>query len=461
MKNYYSNYLIAILLLMTTFLNAQNYSIGHRTITYNDPARTGGYGSGGGAGRQIQCEIYYPSTTTGNDTPLATGSFPIIVFGHGFFMSWDAYTNIWEHYVADGYILAFPRTEGGLSPNHLDFGKDLIIAANKLESNCNTSTDFFYNSWNGKIAVMGHSMGGGASFLSASDYNSSFDVLVGLAPAETTPSAISASKLIDIPTIILSGTEDAVTPPDQHHQLMYDSLSTSICKQFVSIIGGGHCYFANSNTACDFGESTSGGNITIDRLTQQDIMFDLLDPWFAFYLKNDCVQWTPFLTELSGDVRLIGTNGCSYQTPIVPVIVENNNTLSITSNLNIQWFLNGQSLANEVNDTLNSLLYGNGDYSVSVTDSLGCSKFSDTLTIAGLGFRTLDLSVIKIAPNPCSDFIQIDLKGENAAIEIIDAFGRVVQTFEKSTGLLDVSDLKSGYYTLKSGNRISTKIIKL
>ncbi|MCE2744231.1 MAG: T9SS type A sorting domain-containing protein [Fluviicola sp.] len=401
MKNYYSNYLIAILLLMTTFLNAQNYSIGHKTITYNDPARTGGYGSGGGTGRQIQCEIYYPSTTTGNNTPLASGNFPIIVFGHGFFMSWDAYTNIWEHYVADGYILAFPRTEGGLSPSHLDFGKDLIIAANKLESNCNTSSDFFYNSWNGKISVMGHSMGGG------------------------------------------------------------DSLSTSICKQFVSIIGGGHCYFGNSNTACDLGESTSGGNISIDRLTQQDIMFDVLDPWLAFYLKNDCSQWTPFLTELSADVRLIGTNGCSYQTPIVPVIVENNNTLSITSNLNIQWFLNGQSLINEVNDTLNSLLYGNGDYSVSVTDSLGCSKFSDTLTIAGLGFKTLDLSVIKIAPNPCSDFIQIDLKVENAAIEIIDAFGRVVQTYEKSTGLLDVSNLKSGYYTLKSGNRISTKIIKL
>lgn len=90
MKNYYSNYLIAILLLMTTFLNAQNYSIGHKTITYNDPARTGGYGSGGGTGRQIQCEIYYPSTTTGNNTPLASGNFPIIVFGHGFFMSWDA-----------------------------------------------------------------------------------------------------------------------------------------------------------------------------------------------------------------------------------------------------------------------------------------------------------------------------------------------------------------------------------
>ena len=32
---------------------------------------------------------------------------------------------------------------------------------------------------------------------------------------------------------------------------------------------------------------------------------------------------------------------------------------------------------------------------------------------------------------------------------------------EKSTGLLDVSNLKSGYYTLKSGSRISTKIIKL
>ncbi|MDG0973711.1 MAG: hypothetical protein P8O07_06080, partial [Crocinitomicaceae bacterium] len=43
--------------------------VGTTTITFNDPARTGGFGSGGGAGRQIQTEIYYPATTAGTDVP--------------------------------------------------------------------------------------------------------------------------------------------------------------------------------------------------------------------------------------------------------------------------------------------------------------------------------------------------------------------------------------------------------
>jgi hypothetical protein len=105
------------------------FQVGHMTKTFNDPSRTGGFGSGGGPGRQIQTEIYYPATTTGDNVPVATGEHPVIVFGHGFAMSWDAYSNIWQYYAAKGYILAFPRTESGLfpGPNHNDFGLDLKL----------------------------------------------------------------------------------------------------------------------------------------------------------------------------------------------------------------------------------------------------------------------------------------------------------------------------------------------
>ncbi|MFM7683962.1 MAG: hypothetical protein ACKO7P_14650, partial [Bacteroidota bacterium] len=116
------------------FLSNAQYQVGHTTITFNDPARTGGFGSGGGAGRQIQTEIYYPSTTAGDNVAVASGQFPVITFGHGFAMAWDAYTNIWQRYVAKGYILAFPRTEGGLipGPSHGDFGTDLKQVSDKM-----------------------------------------------------------------------------------------------------------------------------------------------------------------------------------------------------------------------------------------------------------------------------------------------------------------------------------------
>jgi predicted dienelactone hydrolase len=107
--------ILFLVLFLAQFCHAQ-VSIGHTTITFNDPTRSGGVGSGGGPGRQIQTEIYYPATSAGTSTPFASGKFPIIVFGHGFAMTWDAYSNIWEHYVPRGYIMAFVRTESSLFP---------------------------------------------------------------------------------------------------------------------------------------------------------------------------------------------------------------------------------------------------------------------------------------------------------------------------------------------------------
>ena len=185
------------------FCSFSQYQIGHTTITFNDPARTGGFGSGGGSGRQIQTEIYYPATTAGENTAVASGDFPIIVFGHGFAMSWDAYTNIWEHYASKGYILAFPRTEGSLfpAPSHGDFGLDINIVETRMQAEDVLATSLFYQKINGNSALMGHSMGGGATILAAST-NTSIKAIVGLAPAETNPSAIAAASNVTVPAII-------------------------------------------------------------------------------------------------------------------------------------------------------------------------------------------------------------------------------------------------------------------
>ncbi|NDE04228.1 MAG: hypothetical protein EB003_06220, partial [Flavobacteriia bacterium] len=118
----------------TTLSFAQTLSVGHTTLTFNDPNRTGGFGSGAGPGRQIQTEIYYPAAVAGENVAFANGQFPIIVFGHGFAMNWDAYSNIWNQLVPLGYIMAFPRTESGLfpSPSHGDFGQDIALVAQKM-----------------------------------------------------------------------------------------------------------------------------------------------------------------------------------------------------------------------------------------------------------------------------------------------------------------------------------------
>jgi len=455
--------LLLLLFLFTIKGIAVQALVGHSTITFNDPTRTGGFGSGGGAGRQIQCEIYYPGTTAGDNVPVANGTFPIIVFGHGFFMSWDAYTNIWEHYVDAGYILVFPRTEGSLSPTHAEFGMDLIVCGEKMQLLASDIASPFYNKWNGKSAVMGHSMGGGATFLAAGSSNP-FDAVVGLAPAETTPSAITSAAAITLPTIIFSGTADAVTPPADHHIPIYNAIPNSICKQFIAITGGAHCYFANSNAACDFGEASSGGTITITRADQHDILFDLLDPWLSFYLKGICTDWTVFNNLLLADSRIVGQSNCTYQLPIAPSITANGSILSISSTLTIQWNLNGNPLSGENATSIETANHGDGSYTVTVTDANGCSATSTPVVIQGGGVGIQETSEINydIFPNPATTAFTITTSStEPIEIKLTNTIGQLIDVkWLSGTLVWNIEQLDAGIYYLQTTTGSQKRFIK-
>lgn len=439
----------------------QPFQIGHRTITYNDPNRTGGFGSGGGSGRQIQCEVYYPSTTAGDNTPFAAFDAPVITFGHGFVMSWDAYTNIWENIVPQGYVLIFPRTEGGFSPVHADFAKDLVVASNRFTADCSVSSFFAFDHWNGKQAVMGHSMGGGSTLLAASDSDASFDLLVGLAPAETTPSAITAAGSVVIPAAIFSGTEDAVTPPADHHIPIYNALN-SACKQLFSISGGAHCYFANSNAACDFGESSSGGNISISRADQHDILFDGLQPLLKFYLLGDCSSWTNYAAFFT-DARITTTNSCNYVAETAPTITLNGTSLSTASSGNLQWYLDGNLLSGETGQLLDATLYGNGIYTVRLNAPSGCVLESNEIVVGGLSVEHWSKINYSVYPVPSSDLVYITMNTYSSeTLKLIDLYGKVVLTVVPDSKIitLSISELNAGMYHVISNSGAVGIIVK-
>lgn len=444
------------LLLLSLFASAigfsQPYQIGHRTITFNDPSRTGGFGSGGGAGRQIQSEIYYPSSTAGNDVAISNGEFPYIVFGHGFVMTWDSYQNFIDHYVPLGYVLVFPRTEGSFSPVHADFALDLSVAGTKMEALSNDASSFFYQAWNGKKAVMGHSMGGGSSFLAAAQNTANFDILVGFAPAETNPSAINVSSGISIPVLVFSGTEDAVTPPDEHHRPMYDSVSIG-CKHFIAVTDGGHCYFANSSTTCDFGESASGGNVSITRAVQHDITFDALDPYLDFYLMENCSSWPVFTTQRDTDTRIQSLFSCSYSLPSNPVITQNGSVLSIpATSLTVSWFLNGVELTGETGATIDTQSHGDGIYEVHVTDGFGCyGSSSQTVTNTTTGIDEFFADSFNVFPNPADGMLTVQTNTVNTqSFELTDLEGRTIRIFEVSLKtLVSLDGMESGTYFIR------------
>jgi dienelactone hydrolase len=279
--------------------NAQVFQIGHTTLTFIDASR---------GNRSIATEIYYPSDVAGNNVPITTQNttpFPSLVFGHGFVMTWDAYQNFWEALVPNGYIMAFPKTEGSFSPSHLEYGKDLAFVIDQMNLQGTLSTSIFYNRVSTMNAVMGHSMGGGASFL-AVPLNSNIKTIVNFAPAETNPSAISASTSISIPSLIFAGGNDCVTPPNTNQIPMYTGL-TSLCKTYIAILGGSHCQMANSNSLCSIGEGTCSPAPTITRSVQQAKLFSYLLPWLNYQLKDNCSQGAVF------DSQIVSDNSITYQ----------------------------------------------------------------------------------------------------------------------------------------------------
>lgn len=430
--------------------------IGQRTFTFNDPSRTGGFGSGGGPGRQIQTEVYYPATSDGTNTPIRPGSYPVVVIGHGFVMVWSAYQNLWEALVPAGYIVALPRTEGSFSPSHQDFALDLRIVGERLIAEGQNPTSPFYGHVHPRVALTGHSMGGGASILAAAGYSNAHCV-VGFAAANTNPSAITAAAQVTLPTLILAGSGDAVTPPSQHQIPIYNALASS-CKYYASITGGGHCYFANPNTNCDFGETTSGSQITITRAQQQALTARLLRPFLDAYLKDSCLQrFHDTLTSLSGITYQMS---CTYQ----PLTLSGSPTNPTQSNPQ------GGSITLSVTGGTPPYSYswshgytgasptglGPGSYTVTVRDAQGCTAVETYILSLVTALTLPSGETVRVYPTLFQETLWIELPDAalNLPITVSDAGGKVVWIGKSSDTRLriDTHAWPGGTYRLSIGS---------
>lgn len=279
-------------------LCAQPFAIGNRETSYTDAAR----------GRVVPCAIHYPAAVAGDDQPLAEGAFLVIVIGHGFVMSVEAYTYFWQHFVPQGYIVVLPTTEGGISPNHAAFGQDLaFLAARMTDEGADPGSPFFGHVAPGR-ALAGHSMGGGAALLGAAN-NTNIDAVLVMAPAETNPSAIAAAAAIGAPTLIFAATEDCVTPIGTNQQPMYAAI-VQPCKALVNITGGGHCYFGDDNFLCSFGELTCGPDLSITREEQHTVVRDLGTLWLGAFVRQQPDAWDALVDSLDGSDRYTADYSC-------------------------------------------------------------------------------------------------------------------------------------------------------
>ncbi len=318
------NLILLLTVLLSSNLFAQPFQVGHTTITLVDSSRNN---------RNIPTEIYYPADVAGNNVPVTVANndkFPVLSFGHGFVITWDAYQNIWEAVVPEGFIIAFPKTETGIAPSHTEFGKDIAFVISELNTLSQNNSSLFYNRIYSMNCVMGHSMGGGSAFLAA-QFSSSVKTLATLAPAETNSSAIQTAASLTIPSLIFAGGNDCVTPPSTNQIPMYDSLQSG-CKTFLSINGGSHCQMADNNFLCSFGEATCTPKPTITRADQHIVVNRYLLPWLKYELKGDCISGAQFDSLITGDTSIVFQKSC--------VLCNNVSYYENTPSFNIEIFPN-------------------------------------------------------------------------------------------------------------------------
>lgn len=446
-------FMILLLALISQCINAQ-HQIGHTTITFQDTNR---------GNRNIQTEIYYPAITTGNNTTAVQDTFPVIIFGHGFVMAWDAYKNVWEEFVPKGFIMAFPRTEGSMiSTNHQKFGWDLQYLVTAMQNEGANANSILYNVVAPETALMGHSMGGGAAFLAADSLsvngNINLKTLVGLAPAESTTNGVSSihsAKSVTVPSLIFSGSQDGVTPAATHHIPMFDSLITN-CKTFINIIGGAHCYFANPNFNCDFGEATSSTGISITRAEQHDVYFDFLSLWLDYTLKYNCNAFDEFNDSLLYSSRVNYNQTCI--TNPTPNILDNIGTLSSSVvGISYVWYLNGVPIPNSNQVTITPNQAGN--YQVEVFFTNGCSEISAPYQVIVTGIKSYTNNNFTIYPNPTSSTITINGLLNKTQVEIYNYLGKQMKIHQLKNQVFNVSNYPKGVYFVKVNMQIKKLVI--
>ncbi|MGW0877747.1 alpha/beta hydrolase family protein [Streptomyces sp. NPDC002740] len=230
------------------------------------------------SGRSYSARVWYPGTTAGANAPVAVGAHPGLAFGHGFFQAITQYESLLKHYASWGIITVAPKSQGGLFPSHSAFADDLNAALTWLTAqNGTTGARFAGAVSTGRLAVSGHSMGGGAALVAASR-NPAVKSVSTLAAAETNPSAVTASGALSIPVQYVGGSADSIAGVAANQQKMYDAKPSAT--QLRVITGGFHCGFEDSSgIGCDSG--------TVTRAAQLRLTYGVTTAWLLHTLGVD------------------------------------------------------------------------------------------------------------------------------------------------------------------------------
>jgi dienelactone hydrolase len=182
------------------------------------------FASGFGGGR-----IYYPTDTS-------QGTFGAVVIAPGYTATSGLYSGLADRVASHGFVafaidtnttLDFPDSRGRQILAAVDYLTGQSSVRNRIDAD--------------RVAVAGHSMGGGGT-LAAADERPSLKAAVPLQPwhSDKTWGGVS------VPTMIIGAENDTIAATGSHSERFYDSIPSSTEKAYVELNGASHLA-ANSN----------------------------------------------------------------------------------------------------------------------------------------------------------------------------------------------------------------------
>ena len=261
------------------------------------------------------------STTSGGQAvhvayPTAAGSFPIIVFAHGFQLPMSQYYGYVQRLASFGYVALtadFPTSfTGNDNPTE---AHDLVAAIDWAKSDTNVGA----KADDTRVGMSGHSLGGKLALLAAT-YDARVKAAFVLDPVDsggpsgcTQPQCVVVKDLMPslaIPTGFVGETTDATgsfqacAPASDNFQTFYAKTNSPSLE--VTALGANHMSFlddvATCGAVCSFCNAATAPNAQV-----HDMARALMVAFYERRLRGD-TSYDAYLTGAQAQSRYVTTN---------------------------------------------------------------------------------------------------------------------------------------------------------
>ncbi|MBB5868297.1 alpha-beta hydrolase superfamily lysophospholipase [Allocatelliglobosispora scoriae] len=175
--------------------------------------------------------IYYPTTTT-------AGTFGAVAISPGYTARWSSLSWLGPRLASQGFVVIGIETNS-IYDQPASRGDQLLAALDYLVNSSSVRTRVDGT----RLAVAGHSMGGGGTLEAAKD-RPSLQAAVPLAPWNLTKSWTS----LQVPTLIFGGESDTVAPVSSHSEPFYNSIPSASEKAYIELNNASHFFPQTPNT---------------------------------------------------------------------------------------------------------------------------------------------------------------------------------------------------------------------